>query len=567
MIPDERWSSDVGSGPFPGVVRMPWNRNRRWFVAAIVACVGLCAAPPIFAQVDSSGSQRTAILEFPNLGPIPGSTEPAFGPGPGALAPSMDLGGGAGATAPGVLGGKRRTGRLPRGGKARPAASSLTATHGLALPEALPAPPTVAGAPGLAAPIDITLLDDAGPPDGLTLDTAIERTMQANFDIRALRQELAQADADILTAGLRTNPLIYMDTQFIPYGTFNEARPGGPTQYDLNITYPLDVSRKRQARVVVARMARTTLEAQFQDVSRRQIDNVGKSFVNLQAARIDSLSAAAAVRRQEQFLAEFRRTADPSDRRAADAIDHLTFVLERARTTLGDALEAYDDAREGLGVLLSLPLEETARLEPSGKLRSDFPPPPSGEDLTALALRCRPDLRAARLGLDRAGAEIALQRANRFDDVFLFYDPITIQDASPYGKQSASSWAVGLTFSLPVFNRNQGNIARAESNMTQTRLELASLERRIAAEVRLAEREYRRSREALEQIEREVVPRAAALMERKTAEFTAGKISADDFQDNLDTITEVTQNHRDAILRHRRAMLDLNTAVGLRLLP
>ena len=54
---------------------------------------------------------------------------------------------------------------------------------------------------------------------------------------------------------------------------------------------------------------------------------------------------------------------------------------------------------------------------------------------------------------------------------------------------------------------------------------------------------------------------------RKTAEFTAGKISGDDFQDNLDTVAEVAQSHRDAILRHRRAMLDLNTAVGLRLLP
>jgi cobalt-zinc-cadmium efflux system outer membrane protein len=545
---------------------MPCDRDRRRFVFAFVACVGLCAAPPpIFAQQDSSGAPRTAILEFPNLGPIPGSTEPAFGPG--ALAPSTGLGGAAGGPTPGPLGGKRRSGILPRGGKARPAASSLTATRGLELLEALPAPPTAAATPGLSAPIDITRLDDAGPPDGLTLDAAIERTMQSNLDIRALRQELAQADADILTAGLRTNPLVYMDTQFIPYGAFSDTRPGGPTQYDLNIAYPLDVSRKRQARVVVARMARTTLEAQFQDVSRRQIDNVGRAFVNLQAARIDSLSAAAAVRKQEQFLADFRRTADPSDPRAADGIDHLSFVLERARTTLGDALEAYEDAREGLGVLLSLPLEETARLEPRGRLRSDFPPPPSGEDLSTLALRCRPDLRAARLGLDRAGAEIALQRANRFDDVFLFYDPITIQDASPYGKQSASSWAVGLTFSLPVFNRNQGNIARAESNLTQTRLELASLERRIAAEVRLAEREYRRSREALEQLEREVVPRATALVQRKTAEFTAGKISADDFQDNLDTIVDVGQSHRDAILRHRRAMLDLNTAVGLRLLP
>ena len=43
--------------------------------------------------------------------------------------------------------------------------------------------------------------------------------------------------------------------------------------------------------------------------------------------------------------------------------------------------------------------------------------------------------------------------------------------------------------------------------------------------------------------------------------------SADDYQGHLDDAAEVTQAHRDAIVRHRRAMLDLNTAVGLRVLP
>jgi cobalt-zinc-cadmium efflux system outer membrane protein len=41
----------------------------------------------------------------------------------------------------------------------------------------------------------------------------------------------------------------------------------------------------------------------------------------------------------------------------------------------------------------------------------------------------------------------------------------------------------------------------------------------------------------------------------------------DDYQGHLDDAAEVTQSHRDAIVRHRRAMLDLNTAVGLRILP
>jgi len=463
----------------------------RFVTAALTwAVIGTLSAMSAQGQQDPSDSRRTAIIEFPNLGPIPGSTAPALGPGPGALAPSMDPEG-IGTAIPGILGGKRRTGILPRGGPSGASASTLAAARGMSVPEVLPVPAALAAAAPPVA-IDSSLLRDEGPTDGLTLDAAIERTMLANLDIRALRHELTQADADILTAGLRTNPLVYMDSQFIPYGSFSEARPGGPTQYDLNITYPIDVAGKRRARTVVARMA---------------------------------------------------------------------------RTVLGEADEAYEDAREGLGVLLNLPLEETTHVEPRGALQSQIPPPPPVDRLVELALRCRPDLRAARLGIDRAGAEIALQRANRVDDVFLFYDPITIQDNSPFGRQSASSWAVGLTFAMPIFNRNQGNIARAESNLAQTRLEMEAIERRVAAEVRLAEREYRRSVAALEELERDVVPRASALTRRKTAEFAAGTIGIDDYQTHLDAAGEVGQSLRDALVRHRRAAFDVNAAVGLRILP
>jgi len=89
----------------------------------------------------------------------------------------------------------------------------------------------------------------------------------------------------------------------------------------------------------------------------------------------------------------------------------------------------------------------------------------------------------------------------------------------------------------------------------------------VVSEARLAERECQRSREALEQIEKSILPRVAATLRRKTEQLSAGTISADDYQGHLDDAAEVTQAHRDAIVRHRRAMLDLNTAVGLRILP
>ena len=544
-------------------VRIQGTRLQATWLCWLGVMLWCTASVPVCAQQDATSPQRNAIIEFPNLGPIPGSTEPALEPGPGAFEPGMDSPSGSGGI--GVLGGRRRTSRLPRGGRGTPG-SSMMASRGMMLPETLPMPMATQTGPGPATAIDDAILDDEGPANGLTLDAAVDQIMNANLDIRALRQELTQADADILTAGLRTNPLIYMDTQFIPYGKFTDQRPGGPTQYDLNITYPLDVSRKRQARTVVARMAKSTLEAQFQDVARRQIDNVYRGFVNLQAARIDRLMALSSVRRQEQFLDNLKRTAKPGDD-TADTIDHLSLVLDRARHSLGEAEEAFADAQEGLAVLLNIPVAETAALEPRGRLHDAFPTPPSAEELAAIALRCRPDLHAARLGVTRAGAEVNLQRANRFDDVYLFYDPITYQDNRPTNALSSHSWAVGLTFSLPVFNRNQGNIARAQSNVVQTKLELSSLERRIVSEVRLAERECQRSREALEQMEKSILPRVSATLKRKTEQLSAGTISADDYQGHLDDAAEVTQSHRDAIVRYRRAMLDLNTAVGLRVLP
>ena len=63
-----------------------------------------------------------------------------------------------------------------------------------------------------------------GPPDGLTLDQAIERLVRENLDLRAKFFEIPQAQADILTASLRANPIFYADAQLVPYGEYS-TRP------------------------------------------------------------------------------------------------------------------------------------------------------------------------------------------------------------------------------------------------------------------------------------------------------------------------------------------------------
>ena len=86
----------------------------------------------------------------------------------------------------------------------------------------------------------------------------------ASLDLRSKFHEIPMARADILQASLRANPVFYQDGQLLQYrAAVQPGGPGGPQQFDTNITYPLDISHKRQARTVVAARAEKVLEASY----------------------------------------------------------------------------------------------------------------------------------------------------------------------------------------------------------------------------------------------------------------------------------------------------------------
>src|SRR5439155_13281125 len=143
-----------------------------------------------------------------------------------------------------------------------------------------------------------------------------------------------------------------------------------------------------------------------------------------------------------------------------------------------------------------------------GSIQDLAPPPPPVEELERMALALRPDVVSYRLGVSTAEANVRLQLANRFPDVYMLYQPYTLQDNTPFGLKSPTSWALGVTVPLPVYNRNQGNIQRAKINASQSRVELAVLERQVADEVDEAVREFHLSREAMLELEHEVLPAA-----------------------------------------------------------
>jgi len=299
-------------------------------------------------------------------------------------------------------------------------------------------------------PLEVPDVSDEGPPDGLTLDTAIGRLAQVNYGLRTKFQEIPKAQADILSAGLRGNPLVFASADGVPYGSYSPRRPG-ENGYSVVLIQPIDVNRKRLVRVHVAEQAKKVLEAQYQDAVRLEIDNLYTAFVDVLDARETVRFARASLAGLNRVLKtteeQYRKELVPQTEVESAAIqrDTAEVFLEQAETALRQAKRA-------LAVLLDIPPAQADSLEVRGSLRDDLAPPPPPEELAKLALCVRPDIVSYRLGIRRAQADVTLQRAERFPDVFVLYTPYGFRNNAPVDEKSATSWSVGALVSIPLFN-------------------------------------------------------------------------------------------------------------------
>ena len=405
-----------------------------------------------------------------------------------------------------------------------------------------------------------------GEEGGMTLDAAIGLLIQRNLDLIALRFEIPMASADVLTAGLRANPIFYADSQLIPYGRYTNTRPGGPTQEDVNITYPIDVTQKRKARIVVAREAKKVTEAQFQDAVRQSVDGLYGAYVQLAASELT-------LKYSRAFLAGLVRLRDLYESRLAvgqvgqEKVDALRAQVEMAQLQERQANAALIASRRDLGLMLNFTREQSDAIRIHDNLRNVGELPESLDALVTRALKTRPDLLAFRFGLGRANADVTLAQRNRYSDVYLLVQPYTFQNNTYLGLHSPTSWAVGLTANVPVFNRNQGNIQRAKVNVRQTQVELASQERQVVHDVEDAVRQFDLTRQSVIEIENEVLPASRRVRDVALNRTRAGEANPEEYLEAQRQFNEVVKQYRDALVGHRQDMLDLNSAVAVRLFP
>jgi outer membrane protein, heavy metal efflux system len=313
------------------------------------------------------------------------------------------------------------------------------------------------------------------PAVRITLDQAVQFALQHNHALEAARSTIRQNQAQEITANLRPNPTLSWDTQFLPLfnlSQFNWSYINNSAQFDLGIGYTFERGQKRQHRLQAAQDQTTVSRSQVSDNQRTLTFNVAQQFVAV-------LLAQSMIELAQQDLASFQQTVDLSEAQVrAGAIsegDALKIKLQllQFQTDVSSAKLAKAQALAALRQFVgfeSVPQD----YDVDGTL--DYQPVHGDlETLKMLAINSRPDLLAARQSITAARSQQSLAVANGKRDVDVSFNYSHVADIN--------SGAFFFNMQIPIFDRNQGEIARTQAAITQTQELAAEANEQVLSDV------------------------------------------------------------------------------------
>src|SRR5204863_9734447 len=100
-------------------------------------------------------------------------------------------------------------------------------------------------------------------------------------------------------------------------------------------------------------------------------------------------------------------------------------------------------------------------------------------------------------------------------------------------------------------------ILRAKLNVTQTQIELATLERQVRTDVLIAEKEYEISKKAIDRIEKELLTNALQVRNDTERLYKGGEVNLVVFLNAQRDYNDTVKVYLDTMVRHRRSMLAL----------
>ena len=375
----------------------------------------------------------------------------------------------------------------------------------------------------------------------LTLQDALALGERRNLHLAAARERRAFAAAGIQIAGQRPNPTL----------SFSVSRDA-PHEGAL-LDQPIELGPKRSRRIEVARGEAVLTYLEIAALAREIRHSVRDAYHMAQYAR----SASA---QKESLLALARRLHDIAQARFnAGDVPQLEVIQAEVEVARADAEEQLAHQEEGVALSrLNALLNEPAgtKWEFVSELET-LPTAPARAELDDKALQSNPDLQRAKQEQAIEQARQNLLRAQRIPE-------FSLGVGSDFN--APPDYTAGLrgqfTLGLPLFSRNQGEIAQSVAAQKQLTRELEATRRTIESEVESASLEFDARTAQVGIFRQTVVPAAQRLAGMAEESYKAGKANILTVIDAQRNANQVQHDYLDSLLAAQQAFAELEEVVG-----
>jgi cobalt-zinc-cadmium efflux system outer membrane protein len=342
----------------------------------------------------------------------------------------------------------------------------------------------------------------------ITLEELQQMALQNNPTFRQSAANIQAAEGRKKQSGLYPNPTVGYQGEQIRGGSFHGGEQGVFVQQDIVMGGKLGLNRK----IFDQELRQAETEAEEQKV--RVVTNVRMSYIQALAAQQTLELRQNLSRLADDAVETSHQLANVGQ---ADAPDMLESEVEAQQAQLAVTMAEQNQQRvwKALAAVVGNPRLPLIKLE--GKLEDT--PTVNADELVEKIVNESPAVRIAELGVKRAEAALALAKREPIPDLQLRggmqQNGELLSDGSPVGLQGFAD--VGVR--IPIFNRNQGNIATAKADTERAKREVERVKLVLRERAASVVQNYTFSQIAVERYKNQMIPRAQKAYEMYTKKY------------------------------------------------
>lgn len=406
----------------------------------------------------------------------------------------------------------------------------------------------------------------------ITLDEAVQLFLENNVELHDRELEIDIALAKKKTAGLWANPSLSFAREDLSFGDLEYSEDVIGLELEFDIFFKRSLRKKAAGYGVDAAMS------QFAHYRAGAIGELKRAYILtvLAKKRVSLLEETAEV--FDVAASTGRARLDEGDISEFDQM-RLAAEGERYRRELAYARIEYEAMQRQLGVMVSPELHGLKEPAPGGARSADPGAIGGGspqsmasryepaddleftpfaitlEESLQRALRERKDLRQMEFAVRASHESVRLAKRGRLPVLSLF---------GGYKSQSDdfAGSAVGVTMALPVFDRNQGEIASGQAQLRQFEARRASLERQVRAQVESANMKVQTLGAEAQSVARQKRASDGEILEIARAAYAEGEMSLLGLLDAAEANYEKQLANYRLLAEYMLGLVELEIAMG-----